>query len=144
MVGTFALPERDGHYINDKANALSLLRTILAAAQKCRSISAESWGEVAQDEAFMATINPWLYGTGNIVPKLAEAIGRYEKPRAAIPGSELYNFLYIATRGEPSIGMCMVNFSDRWASIESDVRWYGQTFTDEPLYADEGVTDPHA
>jgi hypothetical protein len=114
--------------VETKEDALSILRAVLYGAQKARSITAEN-GYDAIGEEYLATLNPWLYGKGNIVPKLAEAIGRYEKPGVVIPGSELFNFLYIACKAEPSIIVCAgLAESHKWRDIEPDYRWMTQEF----------------
>lgn len=83
--------------------ALMYLHGMLLGAQKARSISIESWGDMPDG------ISKFLFGPGNVVPKLIEIVNRAEQG-APIYGADFYNLMIIANQLEPSIGMCAVNF----------------------------------
>lgn len=103
--------------------ALMYYHGMLLGAQKARSITAESFGE--ESDELLAPIATFLFGPGNCVPKLLEVIKKAENSEP-INGSDFYNWMLVATRLEPSIGMCAVNFGV--VLPEPDFKWFTETW----------------
>ena len=83
--------------------ALGYLQAMMLGAQKARSDLKESFGDLPEE--YLADINKFLFGKGNIVPTLVNAVTKAEQG-GPIYGHDLCNFLFIANKLEPAIGIC--------------------------------------
>lgn len=78
-----------------QSEALTHLRNMAVAAMKARSVILEShgWDQVSAED-----LNPWLFGDGNVLPKLAEILGA-----GRIDPSGFRNLMWVASKAHLAI-----------------------------------------
>lgn len=110
----------------DFKEAQDIITGLVFGAQKARSNIAEL--DLGDDMS--AYVSPWLFGPKSVLPKLLEWQADTNRS-GVVKGSDLYNFVYIATRLE--MGISLAAYANGYVSpVEPDVLWMTEVYERVP------------